>query len=56
MARMNRSKEFDPKSFGKKFADIGVLDSITYGDAMEDMFEVWRKVNAPEEVSTNDRY
>ncbi len=38
------------------FANTGVLDSMTYGDAMEDLSEVWRKVNAPEKASTNDGY
>ncbi len=36
------------------FADTRVLNSMAYGNAMEDLFEVWRKVDAPEEASTDD--
>ncbi len=29
---------------------------MTYGDDMEDLSEVWRKVDTPEEASTDDGY
>lgn len=39
-----------------EFRDKGVLDDMTYGDAMEDLSEVWRKVGAPKDARTDDGF
>lgn len=39
-----------------EFRDKGVLEEMTYGDAIEDLSEVWRKVGAPKDARTDDGF
>ena len=40
----------------KKAQEAKLLDTMSYGELMEDLLSAWRKVDAPETPSTNDGY
>ena len=40
----------------KKARDAGLLESMTYGNLMDDLSSVWRKTNGPDTPETGDGY
>lgn len=40
----------------RKARQVGLLDKMTYGDFMDDLFSAWRKADAPVAPKSDDGY
>ena len=38
----------------RKATDAGLLEKLTYGELLSDLFEIWRDADAPEHASSDD--